>query len=64
MKSIIRDKEEHYIIIKGPIQQEGITLKTNTRTSINRPKISFKQKATHSAHTVFPADVCADTKTD
>lgn len=32
--------------------------------NINSSKIPFKKKATHSAQTVFPADVCADTKTD
>ena len=34
------------------------------KANINSPQIPLKKKATHSAQTVFPADVCADTKTD
>lgn len=72
-KAEIKDGGEHYVRMKGSVQ-EGSTLMQCVgnqhrsthihKASRNRPEISLREKATHSAHTVFPADVCADTKTD
>ena len=37
-KAIVRDKEEHYIMIKGTIQQEDIILENIYTPNIGAPK--------------------------
>ena len=38
MKTILRDKEEHYIIIKGSIQEEDITILNIYTPNIGSPQ--------------------------
>ena len=42
IKKIIRDKERHYIMIKGPIQEEDITI-----VNIYAPNIAAPQYDKH-----------------
>ena len=37
-KAVVRDKEGHYIVIKGTIEQEGITLVNVYTSNIRAPK--------------------------
>ena len=38
IKKIIRDKDGHYIMIKGPIQEEGITIANIYASNIGAPQ--------------------------
>ena len=53
IRNIIRDKEEHYITIKGPIQEEDITIviiyAPNTLEQLN----NIRSTSIHKIHSVY-----------